>query len=142
MNATVVVLMSYDALMGGLRAAKLDTGETISAALARRIACEAGIIPAVLGGESEVLDLGRSKRFHSKAQRIVATIEQGGCIAEGCDAPPGMTQMHHSNPWATGGETNTQDLWMLCPSDHRRAHDPGYTHERLPSGKVRFHRRT
>ncbi len=72
LNATVVVLIPYDTLVGGLKSARLDTGETISPSLARRIACEAGIIPAVLGGSSEVLDLGRSRRFHTRAQRIVA----------------------------------------------------------------------
>jgi hypothetical protein len=141
LNATVVVLLPYESLIGGLKTAKLDTGETISASLARRLACEAGIIPAVLGGKSEVLDLGRSRRFHSKAQRIVATIEQGGCCREGCDAPTGMTQMHHPRSWSEGGSTD-RDAWMLCPPDHRLAHDPRYAHERLPNGKVRFHRRT
>jgi hypothetical protein len=142
LNATVVVLMELETLMDGLKAAKLDTGETISPALARRLACEAGIIPAVLGGKSEVLDLGRSRRFHSKSQRIVATIEHDGCDAEGCDAPPGMTQMHHVVPWSQGGETNTRDVLMLCPPDHRRIHDPRYATTRLPSGKVRFIMRT
>ena len=140
LNATVVALIPYDTLMGSLRAANLDTGETISAALARRIACEAGIIPAVLGGKSEVLDLGRSRRFHSRAQRIKATIEQGGCIEEGCDAPPAFTQMHHPEPFSTGGKTDGNG-WMLCPSAHRRIHDPRYVQERLPNGRVRFHRR-
>jgi hypothetical protein len=132
--------MSYETLMGDLKAAKLDTGEHISADLARRIACEAAIIPAVLGGTSEVLDLGRSRRFHSRAQRIKATIEQGGCLEEGCDAPPAFTQMHHPNPWSRGGRTD-RDGWMLCPSAHRKAHDPRYTVQRLPTGKIRFHRR-
>ena len=59
LNATVVVLMPLETLMGGLKAAHLDTGETISPGQARRLACEAGIIPAVLGGNSQVLDLGR-----------------------------------------------------------------------------------
>jgi hypothetical protein len=141
MNATVVVLLPFESLMGGLKAAKLDTGEEVSASMARRIASEAGIIPAVLGGRSEVLDLGRKKRFHSQAQRIVATIEQGGCIAEGHDCEPAFTQMHHPIPWAKGGETN-RDGWMLCPPAHRLVHDPRYTHEQLPNGKIRFHRRT
>jgi Domain of unknown function (DUF222) len=140
LNATVVVLMSYETLMGDLKAARLDTGEHISAGQARLVACEAGIIPAVLGGKSEVLDLGRSRRLHSRAQRIKATIEQVGCIAEGHDCPPAFTQMHHPTPWAEGGRTDG-DGWMLCPTAHRRAHDPRYTHERLPNGKVRFHRR-
>ena len=136
-----MVLIPYETLIGGIKAAKLDTGEHISGGLARRVACEAGIIPAVLGGKSEVLDLGRARRLHNRAQRIKATIEQGGCIAEGHDCPPGFTQMHHPLEWSKGGQTNS-DGWMLCPPAHRQVHDPRYTHQRLPNGKIRFHRRT
>jgi hypothetical protein len=141
LNATVVVLMSLDTLMGGLKAAKLDTSETISPSLARKLACEAGIIPAVLGGTSQVLDLGRKRRFHSQAQRIVATIEQGGCAVEGCDAPPGLCHMHHPIAWSRGGGTNRDGI-MICPGHHTRAHDPTYTMTKLPTGSYSFHRRT
>ena len=65
--ATVVVTMTLETLMGGLKAAQLDTGARISPGAARRMACEAGIIPVVLGGKSEVLDVGRKRRFHTKA---------------------------------------------------------------------------
>ena len=98
LNATVVVLMNLETLDGRLKAAHLDTGETISPALARKIACEAGIIPAVLDGKSQVLDLGRKNRFYTEAQRIAKTIEAGGCEIEGCDEPPGRTHMHHLDP--------------------------------------------
>jgi len=81
-------MMQPETLMGGLKAAHLDTCESISPGQARRLACEARIIPAVLGGKSQVLDLGRAKRFASEAQRIVKTIEAGGCEVEGCDWHP------------------------------------------------------
>jgi hypothetical protein len=136
-----VVLMPLDTLMGGLKAAHLDTGETISASLARKLACEAGIIPAVLGGDSQVLDLGRKRRFHHQYQRIKATIEQAGCSIEGCFTPPAMTHMHHPIAWNRGGGTN-RDAIMLCPGHHTRAHDPAYTMTKLPTGKYGFHRRT
>ena len=142
LNATVVVLMPLDTLMGGLKAAGLDTGESISPGQARRLACEARIIPAVLGGKSEVLDLGRAKRLGSEAQRIVKTIEAGGCQVDGCDAPPGMTHLHHNTRWADGGNTNIDDLIMICPWHHARAHDQRYDLTRLPTGKYTFHRRT
>src|SRR6478752_3533287 len=68
LNATLVVMIDEDSLMGRVeKAGLLDTGERISPALARRLACEAGMIPAVLGGRSEVLDLGRAKRLFTKA---------------------------------------------------------------------------
>ena len=141
-NATAVVTMTLETLMGGLKAAQLDTGHRISPGLARKLACQAGIIPAVLGGKSEVLDLGRTRRFHTKAQRIALAIEQGGCTAEGCDAPPAMTHAHHEQPWAEGGDTSVRNGRLLCGYHHARAHDTSYTMTKLLGGKVRFHRRT
>ena len=142
MSASVVVLMDYETLLGKLNAAQLDTGHRISPGLARKLACEAGIIPAVLGSKSQVLDLGRTTRFHTKAQRIALTIEQGGCTAEGCDSPPAMSHAHHHQPWSEGGDTCVKNGRLLCPRHHARAHDTAYTMTKLPEGKVRFHRRT
>ena len=141
-DATVVVTMTLETLMGGLKAAQLDTGHRISPGEARRLACGAGIIPAVLGSKSQVLDLGRTTRFHTKAQRIALAIEQHGCTADGCDWPPGMCHAHHHQPWSQGGKTTLKNGRLLCPRHHARAHDPTYTMTKLPEGKVRFHRRT
>jgi hypothetical protein len=112
-----------------------------AAPLARKLACEAGIIPAVLDGHSHVLDLGRKRRFHTETQRIVAIIEQRHCNADGCDAPPGLCHLHHPIPWHSGGQTNGDGM-LLCPRHHTRAHDPTFTLTKLPTGRVAFHRRT
>jgi hypothetical protein len=141
-SATVVVTMPLDTLIGGLKAAQIDTGHRVSPGLARRLACEAGIIPAVLGSKSQVLDLGRKVRFHTEPQRIALALEQGGCTAEGCDWPPGMCHAHHDTPFSKGGATSVKNGRLLCPRHHTRAHDPTYTMAKLPEGKVRFHRRT
>ncbi|WP_447645564.1 DUF222 domain-containing protein [Nocardioides zeae] len=141
-GATVVVTMTLDALLGGLATASLDTGGTISAGDARRLACDAGIIPAVLGTSSEVLDLGRTARFHTKAMRTAMAIRDGGCVAEGCDRPPHQTQAHHLTEWSKGGHTNVDDGCLLCDQHHRQVHDPIYLVERLGTGKLRFTRRT
>jgi hypothetical protein len=141
MNATVVVLMPLETLMGGLKAAHLDTGEAISPGAARLLACQAGIIPTVLGGESQVLDQGRERRFHTQHQRIAKTAEVGGCEIDGCDWPPWMTHLHHPVRWVDGGETNRDGI-RVCPPHHARAHDTRYQMTRLPTGKWTFHRRT
>ena len=140
--ATVVITIPLETLMGGLKAAQLDTGQRISPGAARRLACRAGIIPAVLGGTSQVLDLGRKTRFHTEPQRIALAIEQQGCTAEGCDWPPGMCHAHHDQPFSRGGNTDLKNGRLLCPRHHARAHDPTYTTTKLPAGKVAFHRRT
>ena len=134
--------MSLATLTGGLEAASLDTGTRISARQARRLACEAGIIPAVLGGRSEVLDLGRTRRFHTKAQRIALALRDQGCTADGCDLPPAACHAHHGIRWSDGGPTNIDDGRLLCHRHHRVIHDPRYETTHLPGGKVAFHRRT
>jgi len=140
-SATVVVTMTLDALTGGLQVASLDTGEALSAGQARRLACEAGMIPAVLGGASQVLDLGRQRRFHTKAQLIVMGFRDGGCPAGGGDWPPGLCHAHHDLAWYLGGHTDTKTGRLLCPRHHARAHGPAYPTATLPGGKVSFTRR-
>ncbi|MDR6174430.1 hypothetical protein QE364_003882 [Nocardioides zeae] len=140
-GATVVVTMTLESLLGGLASASLDTGGTISASEARRLACDAGLIPAVFGTTSEVLDLGRTARFHTKAMRLAMATRDKGCVAEGCTRPPHQTHAHHLTEWSAGGHTNTKDSCLLCDQHHHQIHDPLYLTERLGTGKLRFTRR-
>ena len=130
-DATIVVTISYESLVGELeQAGILDTGEHISPSAARRLACTARIIPAVLGGNSEVLDLGRSRRFHTKAQRIALAHRDQGCTADGCDWPPGLCHAHHDPPWSQAGRTDLQHARLLCPRHHALAHKETGHHQR------------
>ena len=144
-SATIVVAMTLEQLLASLTehgVCGLDTGGVITAGEARRLACTAGIIPMVLGGRSEPLDLGRKRRFHSPAQRLAMAHRDGGCTAVGCDRPPSMCQAHHDTPWSKGGPTTVGDGRLLCGHHHRRVHDPHYEHRTEPSGRISFHRRT
>jgi hypothetical protein len=141
-DATIVVTIDYDSLVGRVeKAGVLDTGERISATAVRRLACTAAIIPAVLNGKGEVLDLGRKQRFFNKPQRIALGIRDGGCTAEGCDWPPALCHAHHDDPWSTGGSSDLARGRLLCPKHHTLAHDPTYELTHHPNGKVSFHRR-
>ena len=144
-SATVVVTMTLDQLTADLDHAgvcTLDTGGRISAPEARRLACTAGIIPMVLGGKSQVLDVGRKRRLHNETMRITMGVRDGGCTAEGCETPPGMCHAHHDTKWSEGGGTSVEDGRLLCPHHHRRIHDPRFETRHLPGGTVSFHRRT
>ena len=131
-SATVVVTMTLETLMGGLKAAQLDTGHRISPGLARRLACRAGIIPAVLGSQSQVLDLGRKTRFHTEPQRIALAIEQGGCTAEGCDWPPGMCHAHHDTALAPGRRHIGQERPTALPPPPRPSPRPHLRDNQAP----------
>ncbi|MBV9832579.1 MAG: DUF222 domain-containing protein [Marmoricola sp.] len=144
-GATVVVLMTKDQLLADLDAAGVcatDMGGTITAAEARRLACSAGILPMVLGGKSLVLDAGMKKRFATEPMRIAMALRDKTCTAEGCDVPASMCHAHHDIAYSHGGPTSVNNGRLLCGHHHRRIHDPHYEHEKLPTGKVRFHRRT
>ena len=141
-NATVVVVIDEDTLTGRLeKAGVLDTGDQISPSMARRLACEAGIIPAVLGGASIPLDLGRRSRYHTEHQRIGMFLRDRGCRAEGCDRTVGL-HAHHEQRWVDGGHTTLTDGASLCAWHHSLVHDPIYQTTHLPTGKIQFHRRT
>jgi hypothetical protein len=140
---TVVVTVDLDSLRAGVGTATVGDGTSISAVQARRLACQAGVIPAVLGGKSQPLDLGRTRRLFSPAQRTALALSQPACSAEGCTVPALWCEAHHATqPWSRGGKTNLADGMLLCPWHHHRAHDPTYTTDRLADGAVRFHRRT
>jgi hypothetical protein len=127
-NATILVTLDHDQLKASLGAAHLDTGHDVSASEARRLACGAGLVPAVLGGESQVLDLGRSQRFFTEAQRVALALTYDTCAADHCDRPYAWTEHHHEDPWGTGGTTDLDKAVPLCGYHHRRVHDPGYHH--------------
>jgi hypothetical protein len=139
---TVMVTMTLDQLRNELATAELNSSddERITAGEARRLACTAGIIPAVLGGRSEILDLGRTSRLFSPAQRKALRLRDRRCRAKGCDVPATWCEAHHLKPWALGGETNLDDGMLLCSFHHHRAHDPTYVVERQPDGDLLFAR--
>jgi hypothetical protein len=138
---TVMVTIPFEELRSGLGAADLGSGDRITAGQARRLACNADLVPVVLGGASEVLDLGRTRRTFSPAQRRAMAIRDKRCRTEGCSIPAAWCEAHHWKPWSRGGKTDLEDGLLLCPWHHHRAHDPAYDLSRLPNGDVRFNRR-
>ncbi|WP_418062625.1 DUF222 domain-containing protein [Pimelobacter simplex] len=142
---TLVVTLGLDQLRSELAAAGVQTSDgdtTISADQARRLACTARIIPAVLGTAGEVLDLGRASRLFRPAQRRALRLRDRTCRAEGCTIPAAWCETHHLTPWSRGGRTDLADGILLCSYHHHRIHDRAFDHDRLPNGDVRFHRRT
>ena len=149
---TLIVTIPLDQLTNDLGTAVLGANATataadgegggLSAAEARRLACGAGIIPAVLGTHSEVLDLGRTTRLFTPAQRKALRIRHATCAAEGCSIPNTWTDAHHLDPWAQGGNSDLRNAVLLCGHHHRLAHNPAYSTTRHPDGTIRFHRRT
>jgi hypothetical protein len=141
-NATIVITMTLEQLLGEHATALLDDGTRMSAGQARRLACEAGIIPVVLDAKSQPLDLGRAARLFTKAQRIALGLRDGGCTARGCETTASGCHAHHDDPWSHGGRTDLTNGRLLCPRHHRLAHDSRYAMTVHADNKVEFTRRT
>ena len=139
----VMVILNLDKLKHGTGWAETSTGDRITAEHARRLACQAGIIPVVLGGKSEILDQGRARRLFAPAQRKAMELRDRHCTADGCDVPAAWCEAHHfKKPWSKGGKTDLADGKLLCPFHHHRAHDPTWEVHHRPNGSTTFHRRT
>ena len=125
-GATVVVRIDHDDLVNDTGFATID-GITapVSVSTARRMAAGGQIISCVLGGDSQVLDWGRTKRLFTATQKLVLVERDGGCAM--CGAPPGHTKVHHIRWWARDtGSTDLSNGVLLCESCHHRIHDNGW----------------
>ena len=127
-GAAVVTRIDLHALTTGEGHATIDgIDQPVSAATARESAASAGIIPMVLGCAGEVLDLGRSARRFTPAQRLALVERDGGCAWPGCLRPPSHGQAHHIRWWDRDrGPTDLSNGIMLCSHHHHRVHADGW----------------
>lgn len=125
----VTVILTEKELREQHRGVVLEYGGQLSAAHTRMLLCDAQVLPVVLGGESQILDVGREKRTATPAQRRAVAARDRGCAHPGCDQPPHRCEIHHVTPWAQGGKTDIDDLAMFCWLHHRMVHESGWTIE-------------
>jgi hypothetical protein len=115
----VVVTVPLRTLRDAVGPGTLEDGTPISPAAARRLACDAAILPAVLGGAGQPLDLGRTRRLFTGPLRRALVLRDRGCAFPGCDRPPGWCEAHHIRHWAAGGPTALGNGVLLCGAHHR-----------------------
>ncbi len=115
----IVVTVRHDQLRDDcVVAGVLDSGERLTAGQLRLLACDAEVLPAVLGGNSEILDVGRAQRLVTPPIRTALALRDRGCVFPGCDAPASVCHAHHLVPWWADGATSLSDLVLLCPHHH------------------------
>ncbi|MEO6997017.1 MAG: DUF222 domain-containing protein, partial [Terracoccus sp.] len=147
-KAKIVVTMDFDALRdfvahgcppdwatrgGGKGAAGRNgsgsclSGDVLTAATVRRMACDAAIIPVVLGSDSQPLDVGRQERLVTRAMRTALWLRDQGCSFPGCSTPAQWTDAHHVRHWLYGGTTCLGNLALLCRRHHVYVHEKNLT---------------
>jgi hypothetical protein len=93
----------------------------------RRLACDAAIIPVVLGGAGVPIDVGRSARLATEAQRRALRALHPTCAHPDCTRAFDRCRIHHVVPWERGGPSDLGNLLPLCWEHHRLVHEGGWS---------------
>ncbi|WP_125611010.1 HNH endonuclease signature motif containing protein [Specibacter cremeus] len=116
------VTLHYEDLKNGLGTAHLPFTGDVPARLLRQAACDADLIPLVLGSTGAVLDEGRRHRLVTPAIRRALIARDGGCAFPDCERPPHWTEAHHVKHWSHGGPTSVANCVLLCGYHHHLLH--------------------
>jgi len=129
----IIIVITYDKMFADADAAGICTtidGTPLPVETVRKLLVDAKIYPLVLGGDGEILDFGRSRRFFSAAQKNAAAVRDMTCQFADCDQPIRYTQYHHCVPFSEGGLTDTANAAPACPKCHDKLTNGGYRLER------------
>ena len=122
---TLIVSVDYDTLSGQLKNAGLIDGTPIDIDELRRIACDAGIVPAIFAADGQPLYMGRKQRAVTAAQKLALIARDKQCV--GCGMRASACDAHHIVWWDDNGPTDITNLVLLCPKCHKKVHKHGYT---------------
>jgi hypothetical protein len=120
-------------------------GVSLGALATEVFACDS-VVNRVLTNGTKVLELGRSERITPRHLRKAVIVRDRHCRAPGCTRPPKFCDVHHVDPWVTGGRTDLHRLVLLCSFHHHQFHKPGWGTEldadgtflvRSPDGRSR-----
>jgi hypothetical protein len=135
---TVIVTMPLETLRDQLAPALLGDVALIPPWMARRLACDCGVIPAVLGSASEPLDLGRRTRTVPTALRRALILRDRGCAFPGCAITARWCDGHHIRHWADGGPTSLPNMVLLCGTHHDLIHRSSWIIQMRDDGQPEF----
>ncbi len=137
-QADVQVTATIETLKGlaGAAAAEMEFSIPISSSAVQRIACDCSVTRVLLDQESAVVDMGRSKRLISNHLRTALKVRDGHCQWPACEREASRCDGHHVVHWIDGGETNLENLVLLCRRHHRMVHEGGWQLARNDDRKV------
>ncbi len=124
----VMVTIDYKDLIGATHQAgySVFSGQ-MSAGSIRKLACDADIIPLVLGSSGQILDVGRAQRLFPPHLRRALVARDKGCAFPDCSIPASWCEAHHIDPWSAGGATSIDNGVLLCSRHHHVIHQGAWT---------------
>ena len=137
-RAHLQVTASLETLLGtlGSPAAEMEFSLPISSRMVQRLACDSSLTRVLLGADSAVIDVGRSKRVVPGSTRRALNVRDKGCQWPGCERPASWSAAHHLTHWCHGGNTDLGNLILLCHRHHWMVHEGGWQIARDDSGRI------
>src|SRR3954463_11349844 len=126
---SLILLCDLETMRSGVHAntvCETQDGTPIPVEVVRRLACQAEIIPVVLNSRGQALDVGRTQRLTTPAQRVALAAMHRTCIGPTCTVSFEACSMHHVIPWEDGGLTNLDNLAPVCSEHHHLVHEGGW----------------
>lgn len=99
-----------------------EHGAPVAPAVVLALLCSGLVTPVVRDANGTVLDLGRTTRRPSRAQRRALRAMYRTCAAHGCEVPFVRCEIHHIIHWLLGGHTDLDNLIPLCSRHHHLVH--------------------
>ena len=126
--ANIQVTATIETLKGlaGAAAAEMEFSLPISSTSVQRMACDCSVTRVLLDQDSVTIDVGRSKRVVAGPLRRALNVRDGQCRWPGCERPASWCDGHHIVHWIEGGETDLDNLVLLCRRHHRMVHEGGW----------------
>ena len=126
--ANLHVTATVETLKGlaGAAAGEMEFSLPLSSTTIERMACDCSVTRVLLSQESVVIDLGRSKRLISGPAMRALKSRDGHCRWPGCERPASWCDGHHVVHWIRGGETDLDNLVLLCHRHHWKVHEGGW----------------
>ena len=112
--------------LAGAGAAEMEFSLPISSVAVQRMACDCSVTRVLLDQDSVTIDVGRSKRVVAGPLRRALNVRDGQCRWPGCERPASWCDGHHIVHWIEGGETDLDNLVLLCRRHHRMVHEGGW----------------
>lgn len=117
--------------------AEAQSGSTLCAETARRLACDTEWQLVATDRSGQPLGVGRQRRSAPAWLRRQLYHRDGSCRFPGCDHTR-LLHAHHIVHWADGGATAPGNLVLLCNRHHRFLHEEHWRLSGDPAGELRF----